>query len=87
MHNLEFIGIHFHIGSQITNLDVYKNLCVRVNEFATWFEEHGFNVKVLNVGGGLGIDYHNPDQQVPDFNAYFKIFNEFLNVNQSGSTF
>jgi len=76
--NLEFIGIHFHIGSQITNLDVYKNLCVRVNEFATWFEERGFMVKVLNVGGGLGIDYHNPEQQIPDFTAYFKIFNDFL---------
>lgn len=76
--NLQFIGIHFHIGSQITNLDVYKNLCVRVNEFAIWFEERGFTVKVLNVGGGLGIDYYNPDQQIPDFVAYFKIFNDFL---------
>nr|WP_199078707.1 diaminopimelate decarboxylase [Pedobacter sp. ASV19] len=80
---LEFIGIHFHIGSQITNLDVYKNLCVRVNEFATWFEERGFLVKVLNVGGGLGIDYHNPDQQIPDFEAYFKIFNDFLEVRSN----
>ncbi len=77
---LEFIGIHFHIGSQITNLDVYKNLCVRVNEFSTWFADRGFSVKVLNVGGGLGIDYHNPDQQIPDFEQYFKIFNDFLEV-------
>ncbi|RAJ23114.1 diaminopimelate decarboxylase [Pedobacter cryoconitis] len=76
--NLEFIGIHFHIGSQITNLDVFKNLCVRINEFAKWFEERGFLVKVLNVGGGLGIDYQNPEQQIPDFAAYFKIFNDFL---------
>ncbi|WP_316753622.1 diaminopimelate decarboxylase [Pedobacter gandavensis] len=78
--NLEFIGVHFHIGSQITNLDVYKNLCVRVNEFAAWFEERGFIVKVLNVGGGLGIDYHNPEQQIPDFAAYFKIFQDFLEI-------
>lgn len=78
--NIEFIGIHFHIGSQITNLDVYKNLCVRVNEFALWFEERGFTVKVLNVGGGLGIDYHNPDHQIPDFKSYFKIFSEFLEI-------
>jgi diaminopimelate decarboxylase len=77
---LEFIGIHFHIGSQITNLDVYKNLCVRVNEFSAWFEERGFVVRILNVGGGLGIDYHHPDQQIPDFAAYFKIFNDFLEV-------
>ena len=81
--HLEFIGIHFHIGSQITNLDVYKNLCVRVNEFASWFEDRGFMIKVLNVGGGLGIDYHNPEQQIPDFTAYFKIFNEFLQVRSN----
>ncbi|WP_367866560.1 diaminopimelate decarboxylase [Pedobacter sp. WC2423] len=76
--NLEFMGIHFHIGSQITNLDVFKNLCVRINEFAKWFEERGLLVKLINVGGGLGIDYQNPEQQIPDFEAYFKIFNEFL---------
>lgn len=81
--SLEFIGVHFHIGSQITNLDVYKNLCVRVNEFAAWFEERGFIVKVLNVGGGLGIDYHNPEQQIPDFAAYFKVFQEFLEVRSN----
>ncbi len=80
---LEFVGIHFHIGSQITNLEVYKSLCIRVNEFAAWFEERGFTVKVLNVGGGLGIDYHHPDQQVPDFKAYFNIFQEFLAVKPS----
>jgi diaminopimelate decarboxylase len=78
--NLEFIGIHFHIGSQITNMDVYKNLCVKVNEFATWFEDHGFTIKVLNVGGGLGIDYHNPNGQIPDFKSYFDIFANFLTV-------
>ena len=78
--NLEFVGIHFHIGSQITNMDVYKSLCVRVNEFATWFEDHGFKVTVLNVGGGLGIDYHNPNGQIPDFKSYFKIFADFLTV-------
>ena len=78
--NLEFIGIHFHIGSQITNLDVYKNLCVRVNEFAAWFEDHGFKVTVLNVGGGLGIDYHHPNQQIPNFESYFKIFSDFLEI-------
>ncbi len=78
--NLEFVGVHFHIGSQITNLSVYKDLCVRVNEFAAWFEEKGFKVTVLNVGGGLGIDYHNPNGQIPDFEAYFKIFADYLDV-------
>lgn len=78
--NIKFIGIHFHIGSQITNLEVFKHLCVKVNEFEEWFESRGFVVKVLNVGGGLGIDYQNPDAQIPDFEKYFQIFSQFLNV-------
>jgi diaminopimelate decarboxylase len=51
-----------------------------VNEFSLWFENRGFKVLILNVGGGLGINYHQPDQQIPDFKAYFKIFSDFLVV-------
>src|ERR1700761_3520048 len=65
--NLQFLGIHFHIGSQITDMEVYKNLCTRINEMQDWFEDHGFPVKVLNTGGGLGVDYHNPDGNISDF--------------------
>ncbi|MXV50458.1 diaminopimelate decarboxylase [Pedobacter sp. HMF7647] len=77
--NLELIGIHFHIGSQITDLNVFKSLCVKVNELHQWFEERGFNLKVLNVGGGFGVDYHHPDTNtIPDFEGYFKVFDQFL---------
>ncbi|MEO6523221.1 MAG: diaminopimelate decarboxylase [Mucilaginibacter sp.] len=79
--NLRFLGIHFHIGSQITDMGVYKNLCVRVNELQQWFEERNLPIKVLNLGGGLGVDYMNPDENpICDFEAYFKVFNDFLNV-------
>jgi diaminopimelate decarboxylase len=78
--NLQFIGIHFHVGSQITNMEVFKNLCTRVNEIGAWFAEHGLDIKVLNVGGGLGIDYHHPDNGIGDFESYFKVFNDFLDV-------
>lgn len=78
---LQFIGIHFHIGSQITDLEVYKNLCTRINEMQDWFEDHGFQVKVLNTGGGLGVDYHHPDTNaIANFEGYFKVFKDFLNV-------
>jgi len=81
--NLQFVGIHFHIGSQITDLEVYKSLCVRINEMQRWFEDHGFPVKVLNTGGGLGVDYHDPDgNPIPDFEGYFKVFKDFLNVKR-----
>lgn len=78
--NLEFLGIHFHVGSQITDLEVYKNLCTRINEMQDWFEDHGFPVKVLNAGGGLGVDYYNPDGNIADFENYFQVFKNFLNV-------
>lgn len=79
--NLQFIGIHFHIGSQITDLSVYKNLCIRVNELQQWFEDRNLPISVLNLGGGLGVDYYNPDENpICDFASYFKVFNDFLNV-------
>lgn len=77
--NINLIGLHFHVGSQITDLDVFKNLCLKVNEWKDWFEERGTFIKVLNVGGGLGIDYKDPDgHPMPDFEAYFAVFDEYL---------
>ncbi|MDQ3291007.1 MAG: diaminopimelate decarboxylase [Bacteroidota bacterium] len=79
--NLELIGIHFHIGSQITDLQVFEKLSLRVNEIQQWFREQGFNLKHLNVGGGLGVDYRSPEENpIPDFASYFAIFNEHLGV-------
>ncbi|MES2627692.1 MAG: diaminopimelate decarboxylase [Bacteroidota bacterium] len=78
---VKIIGIHFHIGSQITDLDVFKNLCQRVNEFTRWFAEQRIHLEIINVGGGLGIDYTHPERnQVPDFEAYFDVFRKFLEV-------
>lgn len=76
--HLNFVGIHFHVGSQIVDMNVFKSLCVRVNEWKNWFEERGFYVKAINVGGGLGINYQKPDNDIPDFKSYFKIFNDFI---------
>jgi len=79
--NLQFLGIHFHIGSQITDLEVYRSLCIRINEMQDWFEDRGFKVKILNTGGGLGVDYYHPDTNtIANFEAYFKVFKDFLNV-------
>ena len=79
--NLQFLGIHFHIGSQITDMEVYRELCTRVNQVQDWFHDRGFTVKILNTGGGLGVDYHNPDTNtISDFESYFNVFYRFLNV-------
>ena len=79
--NLNISGIHFHIGSQITNFEVFKSLCIRINEMQKWFLDRGISFEHINVGGGLGVDYVNVDENsIPNFKDYFKIFNELLEI-------
>ena len=73
--NIEFIGLHFHIGSQILEMDDFVALSARINELQTRLESQGIVVKNINVGGGLGIDYNDPDgKPVPDFQKYFDTY-------------
>ncbi len=77
--NLKLIGLHFHIGSQISSLSPFKKLCQRVNEINKWFLNKGFDLAHLNVGGGLGVNYHEPDlESIVDFEAFFNVFKDFL---------
>lgn len=81
MKNIKLEGLHFHIGSQITDLDTFKDLCIRVNEIQEWFISQQLFPRIINVGGGLGIDYYQPDTNpIPDFAGYFKMFKTFLKV-------
>jgi diaminopimelate decarboxylase len=74
---IRFTGIHFHVGSQITRLQVFKSLCTRINEMLGWFSKRNMDIRIINVGGGLGIDYENPGK-MPDFHQYFSIFREMI---------
>src|SRR5690606_41528000 len=58
--NLE--GLHFHVGSQITDMNVFKSVCIKVNEWKNWFEERGTNIRVLNVVCVLGVDNKSLDE-------------------------
>src|SRR6185436_4531986 len=79
--NLEFLGIHFHIGSQICELNPFRQLCSRVSEINRWLIQKGFPPKHVNVGGGLGINYKEPDKEsIVDFQSYFKIFEDLLHL-------
>ena len=79
--NLKLIGLHFHIGSQITDISSFKSLCIKVNEIQSWFVSHKITIENINVGGGWGVDYHEPDKnRFVDFAAYFKLYNDFLEL-------
>lgn len=77
--NVKLIGMHFHIGSQITMMSVFKSLCARINELQEWFTSRSIQLEIINVGGGLGIDYENPEKS-PRFQEYFSLLNEFIDV-------
>lgn len=79
--SVELIGIHFHIGSQIEDIDTFVPLCKKVDELQTQFEEKGIKLKHINLGGGLGIDYDNPnDNPIPQFAEYFELFHKNLKI-------
>lgn len=82
--NVKLTGLHFHIGSQISDLTPFKKLCQRVNEINQWFLQKGYDLKIINVGGGLGINYKEPDANaIVDFESFFKVFHEFLEVRKN----
>ncbi|MBQ2534718.1 MAG: diaminopimelate decarboxylase [Prevotella sp.] len=81
--NIEFIGLHFHIGSQILEMDDFAALANRVNELQDRLESQGIKVKNINVGGGLGIAYNDPDgKPVPDFKKYFDTYAQNLKLRE-----
>ena len=76
--HINFFGLHFHIGSQITRVEeVFGLECKRVNEIVAYFERKGLKVNNINLGGGLGVDYDDPDEnQIPDFETWFRTISE-----------
>lgn len=81
--NLNLIGLHFHIGSQITIMEPFKILCEKINDLTDKYRKSGIEFKIINVGGGLGIDYEDPDSNpIPDFKTYFDTLLKNLHLSE-----
>ncbi len=79
--NVRFVGLHFHIGSQILDMSDFEALCNRVNDLQNELESHRIRVEHINVGGGLGVDYAHPNRvSIPDFKAYFDTYAKKLKL-------
>ena len=79
--NVRFVGLHFHIGSQILDMSDFEALCNRVNDLQDQLERQRIKVEHINVGGGLGIDYEHPNRlPIPDFKSYFDTFAKKLRL-------
>lgn len=83
LEHINLIGLHFHIGSQITETEPFIMLCDTINRLQDEWEAKGVTFASINVGGGLGIDYADPDRHpIPDFEGYFKTFRNHLRLRQ-----
>lgn len=79
--NVKFVGLHFHIGSQIMDMGDFSALCNRINDLQDQLEQKRIRVEHINVGGGLGIDYQHPNRvPVPDFKSYFATYAKHLKL-------
>ena len=86
MNNISFKGLHFHIGSQILEMDDFIALSKRINELQNRLEASGITIDIINVGGGLGIDYMNPmANPIPDFASYFSTYHQHLKLRPGQS--
>lgn len=85
--NIKLVGLHFHIGSQITDMEPFATLSVRINEIQSQLAMRKIRLEHINVGGGLGIDYQHPNRQaIPPFKEYFETFHKHLKLYE-GQTF
>ena len=85
--HISFYGLHFHIGSQITRVsEVFALECRRVNEIVAYFERNGLNVENINLGGGLGVDYDDPDENpIADFETWFQTISDNITRRENQS--
>lgn len=80
--HIRVLGLHFHIGSQILEMDDFIALCQRINQLIEQLRQVHHQVEHINVGGGLGIDYEQPDKHpIPNFSFYFNTYAKYLNLS------
>jgi len=71
--NLNLVGLHFHIGSLIFEIEPYQQAIEVILNFAAEMKrKHNFELKELNIGGGFAIQY-TPDSPAPPISAYAEV--------------
>lgn len=62
---LNLVGAHCHLGSTITKVNIFKDAAVLMIQYIDQIRAQGFEIKYLNIGGGLGIDYYHKGEVLP----------------------
>lgn len=84
LNNIDLCGVHFHIGSQIRELTPFETLCGKINDILAHLKELGAIITIVDVGGGLGINYDDPESEpIPDFENYMDIFEKNIHLQEN----
>lgn len=70
MPGIKVQGIDMHIGSQLTELEPFKLAFECLADLTTTLRDQGHDITVLDIGGGLGIDYADGSAQPPALADY-----------------
>jgi diaminopimelate decarboxylase len=65
MSHIEVVGVHAHIGSQLTDVTPFTAALKKVVSLVETLKERGLNIRYLNIGGGLGITYSDEKPPLP----------------------
>ena len=76
--SIEVAGIHMHIGSQITELEPFRNAFRLLRELAQALIRDGHPIRHLDIGGGLGVPYVSEGEVAPPPSAYAAVAKEML---------
>ena len=82
MRGIEVKGVDVHIGSQLTTLAPFRETFKRIKLLVNELLEQGIAIEVIDIGGGLGVNYENQDNFEISIKRYCEMVNqEFCNLN------
>lgn len=71
---LPISGLHVHVGTQMDNLESFDTAMHQMHELANALKEQGHNITDINLGGGLGIPFHE-QQRFPSIESLTDLLN------------
>ncbi len=59
---VNLVGVHCHLGTTIKKVEIFRDAALLMIKFFESIRQEGFDIKYLNIGGGLGIDYEKKNE-------------------------
>ncbi|KAH9572139.1 hypothetical protein CY35_02G130800 [Sphagnum magellanicum] len=75
---VKLVGVHCHLGSTISKVSIFRDAAVLMVGYVDHIRSEGFEIQYLNIGGGLGIDYHHEGANYPTPTDLVNTVNDLL---------